>query len=174
MMTSVAGGWSVKPRHASGFSLMEMLVVLMVVGVLYAMAGSLLSLAVVDPLQEEVERLRGRISLLQDEALVRSQPLAIGMDARGYAFFVLNDQQKPEPLTNDGLFKPYSFPQGYKHSLTLQGVDVVLDKLHPQIFVFPGGEMTGFEWRLRAENGHSRGISVDVRGQLADLPLEGY
>ena len=173
-MTSVAGGWSVKLQRIAGFSLMEMLVVLMVVGVLYAMAGSLLNLAVVDPLQEEVERLRGRISLAQDETLVRSQPLAIGMDARGYAFFVLNDQQQPEPLTGDGLFKPYTFPPDFKPSLKLQGVDVVLDKLRPQIYLLPSGEMTGFEWRLRAENGHSRGISVDTRGQLADLPLEGY
>lgn len=171
-MTSVAGDWSVKRHRATGFSLIEMLVVLMVVGVLYALAGSLLNLAVVDPLQEEVERLRARISLLQDEALVRSQPLAIGMDTRGYAFFALNDEQKPELLADDGLFKPHTFPRGYKHSLRLQGVDVVLDKLHPQIFILPSGEMTGFEWRLRADNGRSLGISVDVRGQLADLPLE--
>lgn len=171
---SVAGYWSVKPHRADGFSLVELLVVLMVVSVLYAMAGSLLSLAVVDPLQEAVERLHGRISLAQDEALVRSQPLAIGMDVHGYAFFLLSDQQKWEQLEDDALFKAYAFPKDYTPHLRLQGVDVVLDTLHPQIFVLPSGEMSAFEWRLRAENEQVRGISVDTRGVLTDLPLEGY
>ncbi|QTR51734.1 GspH/FimT family protein [Candidatus Thiothrix anitrata] len=174
MMTSVAGGWNVKPRHTLGFSLIEMLVVLMVVGVLYAMAGSLVNLTMADPLRDEVERLGGRISLLQDEALVRSQPLAIGMDTRGYHFFECDEQANCTPLTEDGLFKAHAFPSGYKQGLVLQGVDVALDKSRPQIFVLPGGEMTSFEWRLRAANGQSRGIRVDTRGQLVALPLEGY
>lgn len=163
----------IRTARAAGFSLLEMLLVLMVIGLLYAGVGSLLSLSVSDPLKEEVERLRQHIRLAQDESVVRSQALALGFDDAGYAFFVLSDQpQKDQPwelLKTDKLFRFHTLPDRYEQVLYLQGQSVVLGKLHAQVFILPSGEMTPFEWRLREKNGHAETVTFDNNGQLQEV-----
>ena len=166
-MTSVAGVWSVK-RH-SGFSLVEMLIVLVVVGILYSSAGSMLNMMVSDPLSEERERLAEYISLAQDETVVRSQALALGFGSKGYGFFQMNEQPKAKqndfvPIEHDGFFSAHDLPSGYTQSLYLEGQSVAVDKLHPQVFILPTGEMTPFEWRLKF-NGREEVVKFNAQGQ---------
>lgn len=160
-MTSAVGGWSVKPL--SGFSLVEMLVVLVVVGILYALAGSTVGLLVSNGIEDEAERLANRVRLAQDESVVRSQVLALGFDAKGYAFFAQNDRGEWETLSEAGLLMPYALPKGYVQSLVLAGQTVVLDKIHPQVYLFPTGEMTPFAWRVEYA-GNTMGLRVDAQG----------
>ena len=172
-MTSVAGVWSVK-RH-SGFSLVEMLIVLVVVGILYSSAGSMLNMMVSDPLSEERERLAEYISLAQDEAVVRSQALALGFGSKGYGFFQMNEQPKTKnakqedfvPIEHESFFSAHDLPSGYAQTLYLQGQSVGVGQLHPQIFILPTGEMTPFEWRLTF-NGREEVVKFNAQGQRLD------
>ena len=166
-MTSVAGVWSVK-RH-SGFSLVEMLIVLVVVGILYSSAGSMLNMMVSDPLSEERERLAEYISLAQDETVERSQALALGFGSKGYGFFQMNEKPKAKqndfvPIEHDSFFSAHDLPSGYTQSLYLEGQSVAVDKLHPQVFILPTGEMTPFEWRLKF-NGREEVVKFNAQGQ---------
>lgn len=169
-MTSVAGVWSVK-RH-SGFSLVEMLIVLVVVGILYSSAGSMLNMMVSDPLSEERERLAEYISLAQDETVVRSQALALGFGSKGYGFFQMNEQPKAKqndfvPIEHDSFFSAHDLPSGYTQSLYLEGQSVVLGKIvatNSRVVILPTGEMTPFEWRLKF-NGREEVVKFNAQGQ---------
>ena len=151
----VAGSLSNK-----GFSLLEMLVVILVIGILYSLAGSMLTLTVSNPLNEEVDRLRERIRLAQDESVVRSQALALGFDESGYAFFAQGDNtQQWEVIEQDSLLGPHKLLGEYEQVVYLQGQAVILPdegEIHHQVFILPTGEMLPFEWHLRSDSGDSR------------------
>lgn len=173
-MISAAGYWNSKlPQR--GFSLLEMLIVILILGILYSLAGSMLNLSVSDPLHEEADRLYERIRLAQDETLVRSQALALGFAKQGYGFFAQNEQQKWEAITHDRLLGQYRFLREYDQELYLQGQAVRLgdeDKLKPQVFILPTGEMLPFEWRLQADN-RERVLKFDNNGRFIDVVAEG-
>jgi len=171
MMLAV-GAWNGKPVRQAGYSLLEMLIVITAVGILYTLVGSLLGLSVSDPLNEEVARLRERISVAQDESVVRSQALALGFSDKGYAFFTQNDQQQWEPIKDDDLLRQYELPEGYKQVLDLQGQAVILEELHPQVFILPTGEMTPFAWHLRSTPEREGVLKFDAQGRLQDAANE--
>lgn len=169
-MTSVAGNWSRK--HAEGFSLLEMLIVILVIGILYSLAGSMLTLSVADPLNDAAERLRGRVLLALDESMVRSQPLALGFSTQGYAFFTQNAQGQWEQVKQDSLFGAHQLSRNLTQSVYLQGQAVVLPKqssIKPQVFILPSGEMTAFAWRLRSSDAREVGFQFDSSGRLGGL-----
>lgn len=177
-MMSVAGNWSSRrlPRQrTSGFSLLEMLIVILVIGILYSLAGSMLNLSVADPLNEEVERLRGRVLMAQDESIVRSQALALGFGENGYAFFTQNPQSQWEPLEQDGLLGAYQYRGQYEQVVYLQGQSVSLPKqedIRPQVFILPTGEMLPFEWHLRGNDEREGVVKFDNVGRLLDPTAE--
>ncbi|SDZ73315.1 type II secretion system protein H [Thiothrix caldifontis] len=174
-MMWVAGSYKCRQTRQQGFSLLEMMIVIMVIGILYALAGSMLNLSVSDPLNEEVVRLRERVQMAQDESIVRSQALALGFGENGYAFFAQNDQLQWEPIDKDGLLQAYTWRGSYEQVLYLQGQAVSLpdnDKIRPQVFILPTGEMMPFEWHLR-DNAQREGVvQFDNVGRLVDLATE--
>jgi general secretion pathway protein H len=174
-MMSVAGNWNSKQDGQRGFSLLEMMIVIMVIGILYSLAGSMLNLSVSDPLNDEVARLRERVRLAQDESVVRSQALALGFGETGYTFFTQNDQLQWEPVEKDGLLKAYAWLGSYEQVLYLQGQAVSLPKnedIHPQVFILPTGEMMPFEWHLRDKDEREGAVKFDNVGRLVDITAE--
>lgn len=166
------GNWSSKP---AGFSLLEMLIVILVIGILYSLAGSMLNLSVADPLNEEVDRLRGRVLMAQDESIVRSQALALGFGENGYTFFVQNLQSQWEPVEQDSLLGAYQLRGQYEQVVYLQGQAVSLPKqedIHPQVFILPTGEMLPFEWHLRGSDEREGVVKFDNIGRLVDPAAE--
>jgi general secretion pathway protein H len=71
-------------RPRSGFTLVEMMVVLVIIG----LAATAVVLAMPDPggsLQGEAERLAARAKAARDGAIVESRPARLRIDAEGYA-----------------------------------------------------------------------------------------
>lgn len=166
-MILVAGYWNPE-RRQRGFSLLEMLIVILILGILYSLAGSMLNLSISDPLNEEQQRLRERILLAQDESLVRSRSLALGFGKKGYVFFAQGDQGQWARITQDALLGMYAFAGEYEQTVYLQGQEVVLpdmDALTPQVFILPTGEMRPFEWRLRTGSEREAMLKFDNVGR---------
>ena len=92
-------------RLASGYTLVELLVVLVVLGVMLG----LVSLSIVpDPrakLQRDAERLETLFALAAEEAQLTSRPIAWRGDENGYAFF-RREQDQWVPFEGDAQFKP--------------------------------------------------------------------
>ena len=72
------------PRWPAGFTLVELMVVLVILG----LASAAVVLAMPDPggsLQAEAERFAARAKAARDSAIVESRPVALLIDADGYA-----------------------------------------------------------------------------------------
>lgn len=83
--TSATGADRRRRRARAGFTLVELMVVLVIIGL--AAAAVVLT---VPPLQGSVradaERLAARASLARDEALLQGRPISLVLDRRGYGF----------------------------------------------------------------------------------------
>jgi type II secretion system protein H len=170
-MILAAGRSSIK-QPSAGFSLIELLIVILVISILYSMAGSLLAPSFFDPLQQEVEQLHHKVKLAQDESAIRSQALALGFDEKGYQFFSLQDVSKAnewQVLDDDPVLGAYVYRGMFKPTVYIDGSAVSLPKsgkAKPQIFILPTGEMKPFKWQLQEDKPRVMQLEYNAVGQL--------
>ncbi|RQQ10777.1 GspH/FimT family pseudopilin [Burkholderia stagnalis] len=88
-------------RRAAGFTLLEMLVVLMIVGLLVAVVTLAPSRNRRTDLAEEAQRLASLLESAGDEAQVRSTPIAWQPIGGGYRFVQRTESGAWSPMTDD-------------------------------------------------------------------------
>jgi general secretion pathway protein H len=108
-------------RGASGFTLIEVMVVLVIIAILVTMVSlSLKGDRAGEALEEEAQRLTALLNLLREEAVMRDQTLGLALTGEGYVFV---GQERPDPaapaeppafrpLSDDGVFRPRTLPPG--------------------------------------------------------------
>jgi len=154
---------------AAGFTLLEILVVVLIIGVLSAVF--LLS---VDSNREEkgkheAQRFAALMKLAGQEAMLRSRELAVEIFPDGYRFLVSEEQQW-QPLEDD-ILTPQQLPEGMSLLLQFDGADVAWADAQeveaPRIYLLSTGEMTPFELTLLIEGlDYSYRVNGGVSGKL--------
>ena len=168
----------------SGFTLLELMVVLVLVGIIFSFA--VLSIGgddVAEAMERETRRLERLIVLAGEEAVLRSEEVAIHFSEDGYTFLLLQADGWQEP-ENDTLLRSRNLPAGIRMRLEVQGDPPRLgqgdkdkdkdkktedDKEHPvpQVFILSSGEMTPFSVTLEAEQSPLRyHLSASLLGEL--------
>ncbi|WP_276967771.1 type II secretion system minor pseudopilin GspH [Metallibacterium scheffleri] len=148
---------------ARGFSLVEMLVVVLIIGLMTGVAVLSLSLGQSHPLRDNAERLAELVREAGENASMQGQNLALGFWRHGWRFYVLREGGAWQPLSDDALLRARTLPQGLSLALELQGESVTLenhDKTKPQVFLLSSGEMQPFVVEISAP-GH---VAMRVRG----------
>ncbi len=163
-------------RH-SGFSLLELLVVVVIIGILASMFTLSVGLTGADrELESSLERLAALLAMASEDALLQGRELGLRFDAEGYEFLVLADDGRSwTPLSGDRLFRRRNWPTGTLVELELEGRLIVLEDPEeraareramspetgdaasgprPQLFIFSSGELLPeFSLRLRRRIG---------------------
>lgn len=153
-------------RH-TGFTLIEIMVVIVIVAVLVGAAT--LSFAPVGDklLKENVDRFAALISLAQDEAIIQSAELSIEITPKGYSFYQNLDnswvalEEKP--------FTAREFPSEINTKLYLDGILIDLEDREdskPQIVLLSSGEMTPFAYTLQFKNESTMELKVSAIGEI--------
>ncbi|MEJ0003221.1 MAG: GspH/FimT family pseudopilin [Pararobbsia sp.] len=93
-------------RAARGFTLIEMLVVLVIAGILVAVASLALTRNPRTDLAEEGQRLALAFETASDDAQLRGAPLAWAPVSGGYRFFARERDGSWRALTDDPLLQP--------------------------------------------------------------------
>lgn len=102
-------------RSSGGFTLLEVLMVVLVVGILSAMVMfGLNSGGPERHLNDEAERLASLLSLAGNEAVMQNREYGLQLeDERGYRFLCMDPvTQRWSPCVEDGLFKAHALPEG--------------------------------------------------------------
>jgi general secretion pathway protein H len=134
-------------RAIRGFTLMEMLVVLVIIGLIVGFAVIGISDNRAGELEREARRLKAVLTLAAEEAIVKSRDLGVRFDADGYRFFVLNDEQTWVPLEHDREFAVHALPQPLDLTLLTDaravrtGSDDDSKAEQPHAYFFPTGEL---------------------------------
>ena len=163
------------PVRSAGFTLLELMVVLVLIGIIFSFA--ILSLGgddLAEMMEQETRRLATLLELASDEAVLRGEELAVYFSAEGYEFLVLQDAGW-QPSGEDGLLKAYKLPAGIEIRLEVDGDPPGLttqdddseESLTPQVFILSSGEMTPFTAALQAHDSTTRyRLSASVLGRL--------
>lgn len=109
-------------RHQQGFTLLELIIVVAIVGVMAGVAMlSIPGANFDDQLERETRKIAAQISLLQDEAIVQSREFGVGVWQNGYRFWGWNNSNGWQPLSDDLDFKEHILPDGNEMELSLAG-----------------------------------------------------
>lgn len=168
-----------------GFSLIELLVVVALIGILAGMV--VLSMGVVGSdrqVEQETLRLRGLVDLLREEALLQTRDYGVLFTAAGYRFYLYDYVQQlwVEPPEDD-LLVQHDLPEALNLGLTLEERRVVLapsfdrvdeDQPEPQVMILSSGEVTPFTAELARDftDGRFR-LEVGVDGKI-EVSENGY
>lgn len=137
-------------RADSGFTLIEILVVLVVVGLLAALA--IVNLGGGQQLREMENEVRELYLLMQtatEQAILNNEELGLVFDEDGYQFVRYDDQSDEWASQNERLFRPRSVPEWLAITSIIEDDTPRLindkDKLRPDLVFFSSGETTPFE-----------------------------
>jgi general secretion pathway protein H len=158
MRTLATGISTNNPRAVGGFTLIEILVVLLIIGVL--IAGTVLSLGVVgrdSALDKERERIAALMDYLRDQAALQNREYGVRCFVGGYEFVAFDARRGMwQRLEDDPMTRRRRLPTGIDMTVRIEGRPIALppaddknDDLSPQILLFSSGELNLFELTLQ-------------------------
>ena len=164
---------------SAGFSLLELLVVVAIIGLLaQAVALSWRALGNDQEIEQETTRLRGVIDLLHEEALMQSRDYGLMFTETGYRFYVFDYQQLEwVEAQGDDLLQPHALRPLLSMTLFLDGREVPLDpdfesqdieNAEPQVMLLSSGEVTPFQIEMSRDGVSGRfDLEVSLDGKVA-------
>lgn len=146
-----------KSSRANGFTLLELLVVVVIVSILFSfLILSIRSNSPEDLLKEEARRLNLLIQLALEEAVLRNTEYGLMFDTNGYQFLSLN-RNRWQPVDADKLLRKRVLPLDMEIELSIEQTDIIIadepenpeednaedeKRLKPQIYLMSSEEIT--------------------------------
>lgn len=169
----------------AGFTLMEIMVVVIIIGVMIAIATLSTTLLGRDSeSQDQVRRLWAVLQQAREEAELQSLDTGVFVTATGYEFLHFDARRNLwVPIENDKLYATRELPEGLRFRMWLESRQIVMKpdavdredkdaarKWPPQIIVLSSGEITPFE--LHVERDGAQAIWRVVALADNDLRIE--
>lgn len=143
-------------NSSRGFTLIELMVVMVIIGVMAGFAVLSMGIGKRDEVHHEAKRLAALIEIAIQESLLSGQELGLRFSDHGYEFYtlgVVEDKPKWVPLQDDEhLSQPRELPESIELELYVEGnyVDLqntLLKGVH--VYLLSSGEITPFALEFR-------------------------
>ena len=136
----------------SGFTLIEILVVVAIIGVIVGLAGAQLMRGPGDLVRGESEHLALLLRAAREEAILQGRVFAFGAGRESYRFLRLERNGRLKVAGGDELFRPQRMPPGIViEALQIEGAG---DTPQDGVVFLPSGELPAF--RIVLKSGSAR------------------
>lgn len=151
------------PVRQRGFTLIEILVVLVIVGVMVGLIGVRMMPDDEGVLADEAQRLALLMEQTRDQAVASGEPIALSVEAGGYRFWSLDEDNQWAPRSGDDLLKDRTLAGGVR----LQALQVNQASLAAgeRLLFLPSGASAPFTADLVLNAAHVR-IRGDSLGRV--------
>jgi general secretion pathway protein H len=164
-----ATGTSISSVPERGFTLLEIMITLVLIGIISGFA----ILAIPGGTEEErlateAKRLATLIELNRQEAILLGEPRGVRFSERSYEFMAMSANGDWGPVSRSTLLQQYTLPAGLRLRLIVEGHPVIFDEAssQPQVLLLSSGEATDFSAIFSAEYTLSYSVSGDLAGVL--------
>jgi len=160
-----------------GFTLLEIMVVLVIIGVFVSLATmSLRGPDRVGFLEEEANRLRALIEMAAEESVMQYQEIVLDLKPHSYEFMVLKEGKR-FPFEGDEMFRLRELPDDIELNAIVEGEtmqSLFFDgEKTSQILLLSSGEMSPFEITMQLRDGPAYRLEGSLTGNLVlEGPLE--
>jgi len=161
-----ARGHAAKP--ASGFTLIEIMVVLLILAITLGMVGINLQRGDNNRVQEEADRIVILLQAAREEAILQGQVFAVQFKQDGYSFLRLNSKGKLEAIEKDDVLSPRALPDGVTLSFTMDGAAADTEA---GLILDPSGSFIPFVLTLRADEATWQALGL-ANGKIQSKPPE--
>jgi general secretion pathway protein H len=150
-----------------GFTLLELLVVLVIIGVMVAMVTLSTNVLGQDSqVEEETRRFWAVLRQAREEAELQSIDLAVFVGSSEYEFLRFDTRHNEwRQVADDSLYAPRALPEGLRFRIWLEGREIVLkpglpdrskkdenQKWPPQLTVLSSGDVAPFELHIERDD----------------------
>ena len=179
-----SAGPQVRPGRAqcaaAGFTLLEVLVVVVIIGVVAA--GLLLSVSLTGrdrDLEKESDRLFALFNYAREQAELQTREYGVLFADDGYEFVTYDARRDAwRTVFEDDALIARKLPDGLGVKLTVEARPVVLTRTadatdkKPQVMIFSNGDLTSFTATLERDNGlRSVTLAQDDKGEIVEQPM---
>jgi general secretion pathway protein H len=165
---------------AAGFTLIEILVVVVIIGIIAA--GLILSVSLTGrdrDLEKEGDRLQARFTYAREQAELQTREFGIMFQDDGYEFLAYDNRTAAwRDVYEDEALGTYKLPDGLGFKLVVDARPVVLTKPKdshdktPQVLIMSSGDLNSFAATLERDAGlRSITITQDDKGQVIEQPM---
>jgi len=160
--TSVSSSLAAARSRSAGFTLLEIMIVVFVVGLIAAAAVITFGGDRHDTeLDREAERLDALFDYVREQAELQTRDYGFRANETGYSFVVFDVLQNQwRAAGEDEALREREFPEGLEPQMVVEGRPIVLDQkkrgiddFKPQVMIFANGDLSSFEISLRREDG---------------------
>jgi len=157
-----------------GFTLLELLVVITIIGILFSFAALSISTSSNQDIEAEAQRFVALMRLASDEAIMNTQEMILEVDKHQYSFKILTDQGfVPVDAKSDKMFRPRKLADNLELKISIEDQEVNLDDTRdenlPKVGIFSSGEMTPFTLTFLRDDGLAYGVEADFNGNIKYL-----
>jgi len=158
-------------RGNAGFTLLEVLVVLLMIGIILGFATLSVDLGGRERLlEQEAKRLQALLSVAQEEAILENRSLGLRLEADGYQFYQLDEAERWQVVEADDSLRPRQLPALMRLSVEIDGLAVKTgdeEAVMPQIALLSSGELTPFRCVFQfSDEARSYQLEGTASGQL--------
>lgn len=152
----------------SGFTLLEMLVVIFIIGLTFTIATISIGQKGSQVVRDEAERLNGLMLLASEEAVMQGREMAVEFSNEAYSFYELGADNQWLPISDDKLFRERVLSPDIKIELVIEGEKASFEdkKNLPRLFVLSSGELTPFTLTLSIDEGEAYILQGAIDGKL--------
>ncbi|MFT7128829.1 MAG: general secretion pathway protein H [Gammaproteobacteria bacterium] len=148
-----------KHSNTHGFTLIELMVTLVIIGVIVGMASLSIYQNPAKDMEREAARLQMILRLVADEAILQGAEFALSFPKGAYQFLALNNEDHSWSLMKGKEYAKYTLPEHITLSFEIDGKSVDKEvakqsqklqntneeqKNHPSLLLLSSGEITPF------------------------------